>query len=268
MDIFTNFFRLLNNNFEFIFYKIDFSVFSPYSIVFDILFVSIFFYFLITWTIKSKIWKIFIVIWLFFILYFIAVLFKLIALELVIKFLFLFFIIVFPITYQNEIRRWIDSLWLVNFRKKMEVKKYHRIIKEIKHTAEVLSKKRIWALIVFEKNVDLANYCSTWIRLNAIVSKELIINIFSPKSPLHDWAIIIKNDIILSAGSVLPLSHSINDIRYWTRHKSAIWITEMTDAVVVVISEERWEVSFVNDWEIYPNITLNELEECLFNAKI
>lgn len=268
MQLIIHFFSAIKNNFDFIFNKVDFALFSAYTIVFDVLFVSIFFYFLIVWILKSRIWKIFVFIWLFSILYFIAILFKLIAFEEVMRFLFLFSIIIFPIIYQNEFRKWIDSLWIINFRKRMEAKKYHKIIKEVKYAIEILSKKRIWALIVFEKNIDLWNYCSTWIKLNAFLSKELIINIFSPKSPLHDWAIIVKNDIIISAWSVLPLSHNINDVRYWTRHKSAIWISEMTDAVVIVVSEERWDISFVKEWEIFSNITLHELEDSLFNEQI
>lgn len=246
----------------------DFSVFSIYTIIFDILLVSIIFYFIIKWIIYSKIWRfLFLIIWLA-LIYLISVLFELIALRVVIIFLFLFLIVMLPIIYQNEIRRGIDSLWLITLKKKMLHKERHRTIKEVKWAAELLARKKIWAIIVFERSVNLNIYCVTWIMLNARVSKELLISIFSSKSPLHDWAVIIRGEQILSAWSVLPLTHKVTDIKYWTRHKSAIWLSELTDAVVVVISEERGYISIFIWWEIWYNISLDQLEKILTEEKI
>ena len=253
---------------DFITEKVDFSVFSLQTVFFDIWFISIIFYFLIIWVLKFKIWRFFaFIVWLA-VIYLFSVLFDLMALQVLIQFLFLFLLIALPIVHQNEIRKWINNFWFFSFRKRFDKKHKHRVIKEVKHALETLSRKKIWALIVFEKNINLDNYCVTWVLLNSKLSKELLVNIFFPKSPLHDWAVIVRNDAIISAWSVLPLSHNVTDIKYWTRHKSAIWISELTDAVVIVASEERWEISFVKEWEIWPNITLDELEKLLYEEKI
>ena len=254
---------------DFFLEKVDLSVFSSYSVFFDILLTSFFLYFLIVWVIKFNIWKFFSFVISLSFVYLLSILFNLFALEALIKFLFLVLLIALPIVHQNEIRKWINNLGLFSFgRNRFNKNNEHRVIKEIKHAIEILVRKKFWALLVFEKNISLSSYCVTWITLNSKVSKELIVNIFFPRSPLHDWAIIVKNDIIVSAGSVLPLSHNVTDIRYWTRHKAAIWISELTDAIVVIVSEERWEISFVKEGEIWPNISLDDLEKILFEEKI
>lgn len=263
------FWRLFKLSIDFLIEKVDLSVFSTYTVIFDILITSIFLYFLIIWVIESNVWKFFSFVILLSIVYLISILFNLIALESLLKFLFLILLIALPIVHQNEIRKWINSLgFFLLTKNKFNKKNEHRVIKEIKHAVEALVRKRFWALIVFEKNINLANYCVTWIMLNSKLSKELIVNIFFPRSPLHDWAIIIKKDIIVSAWSVLPISHNVTDIRYWTRHKAAIWISELSDAIVIVISEERGQISFVKEGEIWPNISLDELEKILFREKI
>ena len=248
--------------------NIDFSVFSPEIVFFDILVTSTIFYFLILWVIKFKIIRFFsFIIWLASV-YILSTIFELVALEVLLRFLFLVLLIALPIVHQNEIRKWINYFWFFSLKNTFHKKHKHRVIKELKHALEILVRKKIWAIIVFEKHINLSNYCATWIILNSKLSKELLINIFFPKSPLHDWAIIVKNDVIISAWSVLPLSHNVTDIKYWTRHKAWIWISELTDAVVVVASEERWEISFIKEGEIWPNISLNELENLLTEEKI
>ncbi len=261
-------FEFFKSSTEFLFENIDFSVFSPEIVFFDILVTSTIFYFLILWVIKFKIIRFFsFIIWLASV-YILSTIFELVALEVLLRFLFLVLLIALPIVHQNEIRKWINYFWFFSLKNTFHKKHKHRVIKELKHALEILVRKKIWAIIVFEKHINLSNYCATWIILNSKLSKELLINIFFPKSPLHDWAIIVKNDVIISAWSVLPLSHNVTDIKYWTRHKAWIWISELTDAVVVVASEERWEISFIKEGEIWPNISLNELENLLTEEKI
>ena len=261
-------FEFFKSNTNFLFENMDFSVFSPHIVFFDILIISIIFYYLILWVIRFKIISFFsFIIWLASV-YIISLIFNLVALEVLLKFLFLILLIALPIVHQNEIRKGINYFWFFTFKNTFHRKDKHRVIKEIKHALEVLVRKKIWAIIVFEKYINLSNYWATWIILNSKLSKELLINIFFPKSPLHDWAVIVKNDIIISAWSVLPLSHNVTDIKYWTRHKAWIWISELTDAIVIVASEERWEISFIKEGEIWPNITLDELENLLTEEKL
>ena len=107
-----------------------------------------------------------------------------------------------------------------------------------------LSKERTGAVIVFEKNHGLLNYTSTGTRLDAKVHSDLIYSLFQYKSPLHDGAIIIYNGLIQAAGCFLPLSKNVEiDRHYGTRHRAALGITEISDAVVVTVSEETGKIN-------------------------
>ena len=101
--------------------------------------------------------------------------------------------------------------------------------------------------------------------LDALVTKELILSIFNPKSPLHDGAIIIENKIIMSAKNTLPLSKKIKTSikNLGTRHKAALGLTEMTDVVVIIVSEETGAISLANEGTLYYNINKDIFEEVL-----
>ncbi len=107
-----------------------------------------------------------------------------------------------------------------------------------------LSRERTGALIVFEKNHGLLNYSSSGTRLDSRIHSDIIYSIFQTKSPLHDGAIIIYNGIIQAAGCFLPLSKNVEiDRHYGTRHRAALGITEVSDAVVVTVSEETGRIN-------------------------
>ena len=110
------------------------------------------------------------------------------------------------------------------------------------------SEQKIGMLIVFEKELGLRSFADTGTHLNSDVSKELVLSIFNNRSPLHDGAVILVNGRIMAAGCLLPLSedHYIAKI-YGTRHRAAIGITESTDAIVIVVSEETGKISIVSD---------------------
>ena len=95
------------------------------------------------------------------------------------------------------------------------------------------------------------------------MSKELIISIFYPGTPLHDGAIIIRGNKIEAASCTLPISTQSTDTKFGTRHKSALGLTEVTDAIVLIVSEERGEVSLANNGALTSNISLARLERIL-----
>ena len=97
-----------------------------------------------------------------------------------------------------------------------------------------------------------------------ILSKELLLNIFYPRSPLHDGAVILDGERAVAAGTVLPLSQETLRARYGTRHKSALGISEHTDALAIVLSEERGTVSICRDGKMDSEVTLERLEEALY----
>ena len=130
-----------------------------------------------------------------------------------------------------------------------------------------MSDDKIGALIVFERNSMLGEVMKSGTRVNADVSASLVRNIFYPKSPLHDGAMIISAGRVAAAGCILPLTDTRNlDAKFGTRHRAAVGMTEQSDAVVVVVSEETGAISFVQKGHIQHDITSGELRDYLFKA--
>ncbi len=139
-----------------------------------------------------------------------------------------------------------------------------RHIEEIVRTAVSLSNRKIGSLIVIERETDLKNFIEMGTELDAKVSKEILVSIFQPTSPIHDGAVIIRGKRIIAGGCFLPLSLRADISRLLgTRHRAAIGITEETDAVVIVVSEETGAISIVIGGEITQNLDMNTLRETL-----
>ncbi len=134
------------------------------------------------------------------------------------------------------------------------------MVKSIRYMA----KRRIGALIVFEKETGLKDYIETGIPINGNISSELLINIFIPNTPLHDGAMIIQGGKIATAASYLPLSDS-NKIakNLGTRHRAAVGVSEVTDAFTIVVSEETGNISVTYDSKLTREISLEELDSML-----
>ena len=153
-------------------------------------------------------------------------------------------LLVVIIVFQHDIRRALTQVGKSPFQKTMDVA--DKDLDEIIRSVFYLSKRRIGALIVIERETGLQDYVESGFDLNAKLSKELLISIFMPVSPLHDGGVIIHKGKVQSAGCILPLTQNpyINK-KYGTRHRAAIGISEETDAVVLVVSEETQEISVV-----------------------
>jgi diadenylate cyclase len=139
-------------------------------------------------------------------------------------------------------------------------------VRQIVRAVEQLSESRMGALIVVEKVAGLAEYLESGIRLDAALSAELLISIFNSKSPLHDGAVIIQGERILAASCLLPLSESrLLDKRLGTRHRAAIGLTEVTDALAVVVSEKSGVISLAENGYLTRFLTKDLLEEKLLS---
>ncbi|HWP41625.1 MAG TPA: diadenylate cyclase CdaA [Blastocatellia bacterium] len=138
---------------------------------------------------------------------------------------------------------------------------------ELVLAAMTLSTRRIGALIVIERNVGLQNYVDTGVTLSAALSYDLLVTIFDPHTPLHDGAAIIRDYKIVAASCFLPLTLNPKlSKELGTRHRAAIGITEDTDAIAVVVSEETGVISFVENGEITRYLNSTRLRELLRNA--
>jgi diadenylate cyclase len=131
---------------------------------------------------------------------------------------------------------------------------------EIVLAATTLSTRRVGALIVVERLHGLRNYIENGIALDANVSYDLLINIFMPDTPLHDGAVIIQDDRIAAAACFLPLTPK----EYGTRHRAALGITEETDALAVVVSEETGVISVAFNGELIRDLDSNSLRNTLY----
>ncbi len=154
--------------------------------------------------------------------------------------IFLIIIIVF----QHDIRKALTQVGRSPFQRHANV--VEKDLSEIIRAVFYLSKRRIGALIVIERDMGLRDFVESGFTLNAKLTKELLISIFMPVSPLHDGGVLVSKGQIEHAGCILPLTENpyINK-KYGTRHRAALGISEETDAVVIVVSEETQEVSIV-----------------------
>lgn len=175
--------------------------------------------------------------------------------------LFLLIVIIF----QDDIRRALTQMGQTPFIR-MRIKTFHTL-EEIAKAASSLSSSKTGALIVMERRVGLNDHIDSGVLLDAEVSKSLLESIFNKESPLHDGAVIIQKGRLTVAGCVLPLSTSpYIDHQLGTRHRAAIGITEQTDAVAVVVSEETGSISVAMDGKLTRNIDSSLLRRILHNA--
>ncbi len=177
-------------------------------------------------------------------LYFMSVALDMTTLQWLLKtFLSSLFLIVI-IVFQSDIRRALTQVGKSPFQKNRDMAE--KELDEVVKAAFYLSKRRIGALMVLEREFGLQDFVESGTPLDALLSKELLISVFMPVSPLHDGGVIIQKGRIQTAGCILPLTKNPHvNKRFGTRHRAAIGLSEETDAVVVVVSEETQEVSLV-----------------------
>ncbi|MEA3346168.1 MAG: diadenylate cyclase CdaA [Chloroflexota bacterium] len=170
-----------------------------------------------------------------------------------------------PVIFQPEIRRALSRLGRTGMiLTQPSEEEVAEIIEEVCDAVEYLSQHRLGGLIVFERETGLQEFIDTGIPLDSQVGSDILIAIFYPYTALHDGAVIIRGDRLMAAGCVLPLSerHSL-DRRLGTRHRAAIGLSEQTDAIVVVVSEERGTISVAHDGRILQRLDRARLRNIL-----
>ncbi|MCO5175648.1 MAG: diadenylate cyclase CdaA [Thermomicrobiales bacterium] len=178
-------------------------------------------------------------------------------------------IVAIPIIFQPELRRALEQLghtsaWLRPPFAVPADRDAERTLDEISRAASQLSRIGYGALIVVERETGLQEYADRGVRIEGVVSRQLLINIFFPNSPLHDGAVIIRNDKIVAAAAILPLSErEIPGGKIGTRHQAAIGITEESDAIAIVVSEETNRISIAHNGRLTENLDAERLRRAL-----
>jgi uncharacterized protein (TIGR00159 family) len=193
-----------------------------------------------------------------------AVIFKLYATEYIFGNFLSSIIIVIIVLFRNEIRRALIEVGKNPFAVAQNKLERVNLVEETSKAVFELASKKIGAIIVFERNVFLGDYLKIGVKLDSIVSKELLMSIFTPPSPLHDGAVIIQKGRIAAASCYLPLSTEDNiSKKLGTRHRAAIGLSELTDAFSVVVSEETGKVSIIRSKKISGVDTIEDLRNGL-----
>ena len=168
------------------------------------------------------------------------------------------------ILFQPEIRKALAQMGEARFLPSFASAEELRSIEEIVKAAIALANRQIGALIVIEKETDLKDFGEMGTQLDARVSRELLLSIFHPSSPIHDGAIIIRGNRVVAAGCFLPLALSAHYSKaYGTRHRAALGLTEETDAVVIIVSEETGSITTAVGNKIEKNVDMGSLRDFL-----
>ena len=177
----------------------------------------------------------------------------------------LFVIVV--VLFQAEIRRALAHIGSNPFLSDMTSVQETHVIEEVAKSVMLLAQKGFGALIVVEREIAVDYHIEMGTEIEAKVSSEILTSIFHPTSPVHDGAVLIRGGRIFSAGCFLPLSKNpVLDKNLGTRHRAAIGLTEETDALVFVVSEESKSVSIVQGGDMLPNVGLGEIRQILYEV--
>jgi len=176
-------------------------------------------------------------------------------------------VIAFVIIFQPELRRALSMLGQNRLLSRFVRMRQSGVIPEIVRSVQDLSERKIGARIVLEKDMGLKNYAETGTSIDARVTADLIGTLFTPASPLHDGAVIVQNDRVVAAGCTLPLSQ---DARLapalGMRHRAALGLSEESDALVIVVSEETGSIAYANDGKLYRKVDLAQLRSELLHS--
>jgi len=193
---------------------------------------------------------------------------KLVVSNWLIKNLITFLIILIIVLFAPEFRRFFTELGSWSFRKSFFTKSFQEKLEDLFLAVDYLSSKKTGALIAVEKEISLKSYADRGMKIDGVISKDLLVSIFFPRSPLHDGAVIIKGSKISAAGCLLPLpaAHKLGEkFMSRTRHLAAIGLSQETDAAVIIISEETGTVSLATKGNLERELDKNQLKNSLLS---
>ncbi len=177
-----------------------------------------------------------------------------------------FSIIAIIVLFQGEIRRFLTSIGSQSLWKRNSLLSFNPQFEDIFPAFEYLSSHKIGALVAIEKEISLKSYADRGTQIDADLSKDLLVSIFFPNSPLHDGAVIIRENKIKAAGCILPLpaSHKLGEhFQIRTRHLAALALSQETDAAVIIVSEENGTISLATEGNLERGLDKDQLKERL-----
>ena len=240
----------------------------------DILMVAFIVYKILNWVKETRAWTLFKGLVVFFVFYAFATLLQLNTIHWILSKTLSVGIIAFVILFQPELRKALEQLGngrIIRNMFKFEIQDEEdeddvKTIDEIVTAAKKMASVKTGALILVERDVPLGDHIRTGIPVDGLVTSQLLINIFEHNTPLHDGAVVIKNNSVAAAACFLPLTENKVSMELGTRHRAAIGASEVSDADIIVVSEETGYISLARSGVIYRNITPDELKRML-NAR-
>lgn len=258
-------------NFDFADYIADLQA-HPWQIVTFVLDITIVLFLLIYFikaAKKSRVWQLVKGIVLLVIITFLSNLLELRLLYFILTSFMTYGVIALLIIFQPELRRALEQLGSSTFSKMIGIDKSLRDktkedIYKVVIAAKEMSKSKTGALIVFERDIKIQDIIETGIKIDSEISPQLLVNVFVPKTPLHDGAVVISNNKIIAAACILPLADD-KDIakELGTRHRAAIGISKESDAIAVVVSEETGKISIAKDGTLIADVKEDALKRIL-----
>ncbi len=237
------------------------------SDVVDILIVAIFIYIILNWIRETRAWSLFKGIMIILILSVLSFRLNLYTTYWIIEQTFSVGIMAILILFQPEFRKGLEqigkgSLTKNIFNSNMQDQIIPKnILDEILTACFIMGKAKTGAIIVVEQKVALGDFEESGIPIDAIVTNQLLINIFENKTPLHDGAVLIRNNRIKRATCILPLTQSEIGLDLGTRHRASVGASEVSDAYIFVVSEETGAVSIAHNGKLYRNLTRQQIED-------
>ena len=243
--------------------------------VIEIIIIAILFYYLMIWFRKTRAWTLFKGIVIILIIVLLAAIFNFNTILWIASKTLSVGVIALIIIFQPELRRALEQLgrrsifhgiFFSNGTKKMRFS--DKLIEEVLKAVSDLSRDKTGALICLEMDVGLDEFIHTGIELDSVVSSQLLENIFEDKTPLHDGAVIIRDERIVAATCYLPMSSSRSlNKKYGTRHRAALGLSEVSDAVTIVVSEETGGISLTARGKMFEDMELGDLKQQLLEAQ-
>lgn len=244
----------------------------------EIILLSVLFYHVLLWMKNTRAWMLFKGILVILIATFIASVFNLSTIMWLLNKTLSVGIIAVVVVFQPELRKALEQLGKKNLfgelfsfddeKKKMEGKFSDRTINELVKATFELARTKTGALIVIEGEINLEEYIRTGINIDSAISSQLLINIFEHNTPLHDGAVIIRGDRIVSATCYLPLSNNMElSKELGTRHRAGVGVSENSDAFTIIVSEQTGKVSVTRDGQITRNLDGDNLRRMLVKVQ-